>query len=323
MIAKKSILLILPYFGHFNNYFNLWLVSVKFNPTIDWLIFTDDKTNYDYPPNVTVRHISFSDFTDLVQQKFDFQISLDKPYKLCDLKPAYGFIFDHQVKGYDFWGHCDNDLVFGDIRKFITEDILVRYSRILSRGHLSIYKNNDFCNQFFMRNHSDVPHYKTVFSSSKNFSYDEWGGTSQLWKSYANELFFDEIIFDDIYISKKHFLSVQKITRKVENKKKSQIYNFNEGTLNKIYLVKGNVCREETLYVHLQKREMENLIRELDPTSFLIVPNKFISFPELTRATIFWFGRARIFYSKFFIFKYDSLVFYIKNLVRIPTKFRR
>ena len=44
---------------------------------------------------------------------------VNSPYKLCDYKPVYGLIFDEDLQDYDFWGHCDVDLIFGDIRKFI------------------------------------------------------------------------------------------------------------------------------------------------------------------------------------------------------------
>ena len=54
-----------------------------------------------------------------VQKMFDFPIYLDHPYKLCDYKPAYGYIFPEYTKGYDYWGHCDmTDCIFGNLRKF-------------------------------------------------------------------------------------------------------------------------------------------------------------------------------------------------------------
>ena len=38
----NRIALIMPHFGHFNNYFKFWLRSCCNNPKIDFLIFTDD-----------------------------------------------------------------------------------------------------------------------------------------------------------------------------------------------------------------------------------------------------------------------------------------
>ena len=33
-----------------------------------------------------------------------------------DLRPAYGVLFEEYLDGYDFWGHCDLDVLFGRIR---------------------------------------------------------------------------------------------------------------------------------------------------------------------------------------------------------------
>lgn len=98
---KKGVFIV-PYFGKFNNYFQLFLNSCKFNKNYDWLFFTDDKTVYDYPDNVTVKYTSFEEIRSFIQSKFDFKISLNYPYKFCDLKPMYGYIFSEYIKEYDF-----------------------------------------------------------------------------------------------------------------------------------------------------------------------------------------------------------------------------
>lgn len=51
---KKQCVLILPYFGKFNNYFPLFLRSCAANPSYDFLIFTDSMESYQYPSNVHV-----------------------------------------------------------------------------------------------------------------------------------------------------------------------------------------------------------------------------------------------------------------------------
>lgn len=48
MVKKmKSLCLVYPWFGKFNSYFDLWLLSAERNDTIDFLIYTD-KDNIDY-----------------------------------------------------------------------------------------------------------------------------------------------------------------------------------------------------------------------------------------------------------------------------------
>ena len=54
----------------------------------------------------------------------DFEIVLNEPYDLCDFKVAYGEIFQEYLEPYDFWGFCDCDLIYGDIRHFLTEELL-------------------------------------------------------------------------------------------------------------------------------------------------------------------------------------------------------
>ena len=78
------------------------------------MIITDIKEKYDYPDNVKVINMSFTELRKKVQSCFDFKIYLGKPYKLCDYKCAYGLIFEEYIKNYDFWGHCDLDCIYGD-----------------------------------------------------------------------------------------------------------------------------------------------------------------------------------------------------------------
>ena len=114
---QSRIAFIVPYFGRFPNYFQLWLISCKNNPTVDWYVLTNDQTTFDYPKNVHVIHESFEGMRGRVQSFFDFKLAIEDPYKLCDFKPAYGEIFAQYLRNYDFWGCCDIDAIFGDIRK--------------------------------------------------------------------------------------------------------------------------------------------------------------------------------------------------------------
>ena len=145
----KKIVFICPYFGAFPDYFNLTLKSIEYNKTIDWLIITDIKEKNDYPDNVKVINMSFTELRKKVQSCFDFDICLNKPFKMCDFRPAYGLIFEEYIKNYDFWGHCDFDCIYGDLRKFLPADILEKNERIYCLGHMSLYKNNDKINNIF------------------------------------------------------------------------------------------------------------------------------------------------------------------------------
>ena len=103
--------------------------------------FTDNKVET-IPGNLKVISTTFDALRHRIQSHFDFKICLPQAYKLCDFKPCYGEVFADFIKEYDFWGYTDMDMVYGDIRHFITEKLLVSYDRILSLGHFSLFRNH-------------------------------------------------------------------------------------------------------------------------------------------------------------------------------------
>jgi hypothetical protein len=173
----RSIALVIPYFGKLPSSFSYWLASAKWNPTIDFLLWTDDRTPFDYPPNVKVRYCSFGEIKAKAQRCFDFEISLDFSYKLCDYKPAYGLIFEEELKGYDFWGHCDIDLVWGNLRRFITEKVLEENDKILEHGHLTLYRNTQTENRRFLQ----YPYWKISYSYYGEAACDEGWIAADVW----------------------------------------------------------------------------------------------------------------------------------------------
>lgn len=54
---KKTI--IIPYYGKFPDFFQLFLNSCKWNKGFNWLIFTDNEDKYIYPDNVKKNKIIF------------------------------------------------------------------------------------------------------------------------------------------------------------------------------------------------------------------------------------------------------------------------
>ena len=290
----NSIGLILPYWGRFPNYFQFFLESIGRNPTIDLHVFTDTLEGYCLPNNVIVHLMSLQGFKAKLQDRFDFPLNhLQSPYNLCDFKPAYGFCLQEYLKEYDFWGHCDCDLIFGDIRSFLTEEVLSSYDRFLTRGHLSVYRNNERTNRAFMEIAPVASDYKNVFSSSsgKVWAWDEWGGVSRFWSERRVDRQFDEIIFDDINSDYIGFLSSQKMTKDVKLKKSHFIYAYNYGRLERIGLQNGNIIKEATCYVHLQKRHLDVVTDNYG--EFWIVPNKICAAGEMSVSVIRSLGGKR------------------------------
>lgn len=273
----KKIVFIIPYFGHFNNYFDIWLNSCANNPTIDWLIFTDCKDKHNYPQNVKVIYTTFNEIRTHFQSFYDFPISLEKPYKLCDYRPAYGEIFYEYIKDYDFWGYCDTDLIWGDLRTFFIDEILSKYDKIGNRGHCCLLRNTKEMRKAYRYNTSDIVTYKNAFSSDLAFCFDEekafghYCNKSSDISTFDNFTFFDvDFHYNDYRISQyeNEFLDVNS----------HNIFEYKEG---KLYVLsvscKGKkLTKKEISYSHFQKRNMKVNIGSESFNNFFVVKDKFI-----------------------------------------------
>ena len=283
----KSICYVIVYFGKLPDTMKLWLKSCRFNPTVNWIIYTDDKDLYDYPDNVAVRYCTFNDFKNKVQDKFPFEIKIDTPYRLCDYKVAYGYILEEELKEFDFWGYCDLDMVFVNIRSFLTEDILNKYDRIGFLGHSTLYKNTYNINRLFMKEIDGNEIYKKIFSSggNENHFFDEkW--MDLICQKYCIETYRNTIFADIIPWAWKFRIGYVDDKEKIKNE--HRIFLWDDGTLLSCSIEnKNKVIYDQYMYIHLLKRQMKYRLSD-DTQRFLIVPNKFLAFSRnVSKLTVF------------------------------------
>lgn len=264
-------LFIIPYFGKFNNYFQLFLNSCGVNTKFDWLIITDDFNHYRYPANVKVCYSDFDTLRGRIRGMFDHKIKLNAPYKLCEYRLAYGEIFCEEIKGYEFWGFCDVDMIFGNIEKYIDDDILNSYDKILFRGHMQLLRNNEVCRTLYKVHKKGMPiDYQYAFSTNYSCHFDE----HEMWRGVVGNLGIREyrkVIYADIACEKYPF----KIVDGKETYAR-QIFEYDNGMLLRHFLDgAGSINTDEWCYIHLQKRKM---IIELNDVcdKYYIVPNRFI-----------------------------------------------
>jgi len=149
----KSIVLIVPYIGKWPFWFDAYLISISKNPTVHWLFITDCGIPASFPDNVRFIPSTLQEVNEKINSVLQAEVPLT-PRKLCDIRPAYGKVFQEYIKEYDFWGFCDVDIVWGDIRKFVTNEMLSNYDIISSRkealsGHFTIFRNNDQLNNYY------------------------------------------------------------------------------------------------------------------------------------------------------------------------------
>lgn len=261
----SKIAIIVPYFGKLPSCFKCWWKSALHNSNIEFWMFTDNKF-LKSEENIKVEHVSFEDFKKYIQSIFDFEINLDKPYKLCDYKPVYGLAFKERLKNYDYWGYCDVDLIFGDISSFITEEILKFHDKIFIDGHISIFKNNYFMNSLFM-NQGEYPEYnfREAYSTPEACYYDEYRGMEL--KCIRNNV--------NVYNNTSVYINVdpQKAFFEVAGKKFIAVWQNG-----KLYAEFEDGRCKELMYIHICKRKMECSEKKYikDSEKMYIVPGKII-----------------------------------------------
>jgi hypothetical protein len=146
--SKFSIVLVIPYFGKWPEWIDIFFDSCTRNTTIDFIFYTDCEIKSGFSKNLKFISTSFLDYCDFVSNKLNIQFTPPSAYKICDLKPFYGFLHEDILKDYNFYGFGDLDLFFGNIRSFYTDDILNKYDVISTHddriaGHLTLFRNNE------------------------------------------------------------------------------------------------------------------------------------------------------------------------------------
>ena len=285
-----KIAFILPYFGKFDKLFPVWLESCRHNADIDWLLFTDDRTMYDFPPNVKVQYLTFEVLREIFQKAYDFKISLESPYRLCNFRPAYGELFADYLDDYDAWGFCDNDMIFGDIRKFLPQknDEKFKFGKY---GHLTILPFSEESIRLYR--YADA--YKIAFSTPQPLFFDEDSFTKILLKNGYTEY---PLHIADFMPRLKHFKVLNE--EGMEWKNKAHCFFWNQGTLYRYFLNKeNNIQKEEYAYIHFLKRPME-VEYGIDVTkSMAIIPNRIFNMnpEEITKEFLLEVSKKGVFFA--------------------------
>lgn len=307
--SKYSIAYLIPYFGKLPASFQLWLLSCKMNPSVDWILLTDDKTEYDYPENIHVYYMSYEEIKDRIASHFDFPVVINKPWRLCEYRPAYGEIFAKELKGYDFWGHCDMDLIWGDIRKFITDDILERYDKIGFQGHSTLYRNNDETNARYKTIIDGIPSYKDSFQSEEGMNFDEVG-ICRIYDAMGVE-YYKETNFAHLDLFSNSF-HLGHLPNEEEYKNNRQIIVWRKGKIFRYYIHNGRMhIEDEFMYLHTFMRPVTYKIDIYDENEI------YICYPDIVRRA----KESELTYG--FIQKYgtcSALKFYIRVAVKYRHK---
>lgn len=171
---RHRIAQIIPYFGKWPEWIELYFYSCGRNPMIDFIFYTDCPLPMHRYANTIFHHCSYEDYCQLVSKRLGIDFHVRNPYKLTDLKPFMGIIHKEELKGYDFWGFGDLDLVYGNLTMIVNEENLNRYELITTHnyhiaGHFTICRNNEKWRNMCFK----IPDWKSKLQSEKALSMDE------------------------------------------------------------------------------------------------------------------------------------------------------
>jgi len=179
VVRRGRALLILPYFGSFGSWFPLYLHSLANQHTLDLLLLSDAEPSA-LPPNARRVEMTFGQLRELATARLGTAVRLHRTRNICDLKPAYGMIFEEFTQGYEYWAFGDEDVLYGDLDRMLaphldgTADLVVpgtNSSRMQgsTQGHLTVLRNVPRTNELAI---SD-PSYRGVLVSHEHWAYDE------------------------------------------------------------------------------------------------------------------------------------------------------
>jgi hypothetical protein len=123
-MQMQRICIVSFYIGDLPQYMSFFIDSARRNSTVDFLIFNDTIRSDRQEGNIRFIKIKLSDFNILAKHKLELPVHVTSGWKLNEFKPAFGLIFEDYLKDYDFWAWSDIDVIWGDLRQFLTEDLL-------------------------------------------------------------------------------------------------------------------------------------------------------------------------------------------------------
>src|SRR5882724_5908379 len=187
------LILLCFYFGKWPAWMNFFVESCKWNPGVRWRIYTDCGEPENKADNIDYVPISFDDYKALARDRLDIAFDPAHPYKLCDLKPALGFLHEQDTVGFPFFGYGDLDVIYGDISRFYGQqqfaelDVVSTHPERLS-GHFAVLRNTPALRYAF----EGIPNYRALLEAQHQTGVEEARFSQIFLKSPAYRSLFVE-----------------------------------------------------------------------------------------------------------------------------------
>jgi hypothetical protein len=153
-------LIIAPWFGERPEWFGEWETNIK----------QLEKYGFD---------TLYTDDLDAFKKRVNDKLQVTCPIvpgtgKLWDYRMAFGVLYEDELKGYDFWGQTDLDCIYGNVGKFVTDDMLIGLDihsndSQLMCGCWSLHRNIEKVNKLFM----ECPRWKEFLENPNPVAWHE------------------------------------------------------------------------------------------------------------------------------------------------------
>jgi len=260
----QKVAIVIPYFGSWPEWFDIFLETCKYNGTIKWIFFTDCKTPKKTPKNVQFESLSLEEFNCLASKKTGLKTKIKRAYKVCDFRPVYAEIFEQYLTEFEFWGWGDIDVIYGDLDHIFRPKNLEKYDIISARrrrtaGVLTVLRNTRKMNKIYRKS----PDHEKILEDEIGYAFDEKGvfkdrrvvSMTEIIKGHAKSMEINYLFWDYAKTDKKM------------NKEDLKMY-WRDG---KIYNSKNG--KEVYLYHFLDRKENENfhVPKSIDPSNGFLV----------------------------------------------------
>ena len=255
-----KIYLILPYFGIFPTYFQLYLDSLSINKSILTVLILSDIPigSYILPENAIFSHMTLENVKERIITFFKEEYNkivckqdiLNNNYKLCDFRPVFFNIFSDKVaalnlssEDYVGWGDCD--LIYGNISSFLNLDNQ-KYSFVGIHGHFTAFR---YTQQL-------INLYKKIKNLDEFLLNPKYVGTDEL---HLRKIILEMIKLDNHteFPVREYFCDILPGRKMIKSsEKKNIIDHLIFDRVNKRLIYKTEDCYKDVFYAHLQKRKM-------------------------------------------------------------------
>lgn len=287
------ILYFIPPSGGLPNYFEYWQKSAAANDKIDFFIISNvDSSKYTQYNNIHFITMDANEYWDKIQDLLGFHI-VRGYYKIGEYRPLCGLLFKDILNDYDYWGHSDFDLIYGDILKFIQPFLDCGEEVIGKWGHFRLIKNTNKLRMMPFENARQIRHplnMKEAFSTEFCCYWDEILGMGlRYYQAGINVVSLGSVIADvNPYC---RYFSIEKHGK--------WGFLWHHGTLTGYNDIDE---RADFLYAHFQKRMLSVTSGDIPDSKFCVVPNRIVNgcdySPEIELGTALYKLEKKISYYK-------------------------